>query len=98
MRDLSAFLITELDLEMAATPAHLERVSFHRFDFKPHDRSMILGWLATFNAILPSWGALALRGNSFDVQPPGGPTIERKNAGSIRELLETFDRNVAEVR
>ena len=95
---LNEFLMPELDLEMAATRAHLERVPVNRLDFKPHEKSMTLGWLATFNAMLPSWGAFALTGDSFDVKPVGGPTIERKTAGSIRELLDLFDKNVAEVR
>jgi uncharacterized damage-inducible protein DinB len=95
---LNEYLMAELDVEMPATRAHLERVPLDRFDFKPHDKSMTLGWLATFNAMLPSWGAFALTGTSFDVAPKDGPTIERKNAGSIRELLETFDKNVKEVR
>jgi DinB family protein len=95
---LHEFLMPELDLEMEATRKHLERVPIERFDFKPHEKSMTLGWLATFNAMLPSWGALALTGDSFDVKPAGGPTIERSNAGSIRELLDMFDKNVRDVR
>jgi hypothetical protein len=95
---LSEFLVPELDLEMKHTRLHLERVPIDRFDFKPHDKSMTLGWLATFNALLPWWGTVALTKDSFDVAPVGGPTIERKNAASIRELLETFDENVRGVR
>ena len=31
---------------------------------------MTLGWLATFTAILPSWGATTLGQDSFDVTAP----------------------------
>jgi hypothetical protein len=43
---LHEFLMPELDLEMEATRKHLERVPIERFDFKPHEKSMTLGWLA----------------------------------------------------
>ena len=49
-------LLTELDLEAHYTRKHLERVPMDQLDFEPHEKSMTLGWLATFTAILPSWG------------------------------------------
>jgi uncharacterized damage-inducible protein DinB len=95
---LNELLTVEFDLEMKYTRDHLERVPIDRFDFKPSERSMTLGWLATFTAVLPSWGAITLRQDSFDVAPAGGPPIQQKVAGSIDELLEMFDRNVREAR
>ena len=65
-------LMKELVLESLYTRRHLERVPMDRLDFKPHEKSMTLGWLATFTAILPSWGTLTLARNEFDVAPPGG--------------------------
>jgi len=65
-------LMKELELESLYARRHLERVPMDRLDFKPHDKSMTLGWLATFTAILPSWGTLTLARNEFDIAPPGG--------------------------
>ena len=53
VRDL---LTAELTLEAAFTRMHLERVPMDRLDYKAHDKSMTLGWLATFLAIMPTWG------------------------------------------
>jgi hypothetical protein len=59
----------ELELEAFYTRRHLERVPMDTLDFKPHEKSMTLGWLATFTAILPSWGSLTLSKNECS---PGG--------------------------
>src|SRR5215208_4778920 len=90
--------MTELDLEARYTRKHLERVPMDKLDFKPHAKSMTLGWLATFTAILPSWGSLTLSKNEFDVAPPGGAQQETKLASTTEELLALFDRNIANTR
>jgi len=91
-------LMKELELESLYTRRHLERVPMDRLDFKPHDKSMTLGWLATFTAILPSWGTLTLARNEFDVAPPGGSQEDYTIATSTEALLALFDRNIAGVR
>ena len=95
---LSEFLLPEFDLEMAATRRHLERVPMDRLDFKPHDKSMTLGWLSSFLAILPTWGLLTLTQDSFDAAPQNAPSPDRKIFTSSGELLKTFDKNIADVR
>jgi hypothetical protein len=91
-------LIKELDLEAHYTRVHLERVPMDQLKFKPHEKSMELGWLATFTAILPSWGTLTLAKDDFDVAPPGGSTEDYKIAESTDALLALFDSNVAAMR
>jgi uncharacterized damage-inducible protein DinB len=59
---------------------------------------MTLGWLATFTAILPSWGTLTLATDDFDVAPPGGSTEDYSIAETTDALLALFDRNIAGVR
>jgi hypothetical protein len=90
-------LLRELDLEAHFTRLHLERVPMERLDFKPHEKSMTLGWLATFIAILPSWGALTLGPPEFDVAGPMPPEHTRI-ATSMADLLALFDRNIAATR
>ena len=95
VRDL---LTAELTLEAAFTRMHLERVPMDRLDYKAHDRSMTLGWLATFLAIMPTWGGYTLMRDSFDVAPPGGQAPRPEIARSSADLLKMFDANVADVR
>jgi hypothetical protein len=95
---LSDVLLPELDLEAAYTRKHLERVPMDNLDFKPHEKSMPLGWLVTFIAVLPTWGTFALTTDSFDVAPNGVPIPQQPLVTSQRELLEMFDKNIADVR
>jgi len=91
-------LLRELDLEAFYTRRHLERVPMDKLDFKPHAKSMTLGWLANFTAILPSWGTLTLAKDELDVAPPGGSQEDYKLADSTDALLALFDKNIAGVR
>jgi uncharacterized damage-inducible protein DinB len=95
---LTDLLLSELGLEAEYTRKHLERVEMEHADFKPQDRSMTLGWLASFIAVMPTWGTSVLMGDSYDVAPDGKPVEDAKLATSRQELLETFDRNIADVR
>jgi hypothetical protein len=95
---LSDFLLPELDLEAAYTRKHLERVPMDKLEFKPHEKSMPLGWLVTFIAVLPTWGTFALTTDSFDVAPDGVPVPQQPVVTSQRELLQMFDKNIADVR
>jgi uncharacterized damage-inducible protein DinB len=95
---LSEWLLPELDEEARFTRAHLERVPMDRTDFQVHEKSMTLGWLATFVAIMPSWGSMTLTQDSIDVAPKDGPSFERKVAESREQLLALFDANIASTR
>src|SRR5690242_3911148 len=91
-------LLKELDLEAHFTRKHLERVPMHQLDFKPHEKSMTLGWLSTFTAILPTWGTVVLSKPEFDVAPPGGDTGDYGIRKTTESLLALFDKNVGDMR
>jgi uncharacterized damage-inducible protein DinB len=95
LRDL---LLEELNLEAAYTRKHLERVPMNTLGFKPHSKSMSLGELSTFLAVLPTWGMFALTTDSFDVAPEGLPLPQTEVVRTRQELLELFDRNVLGLR
>src|SRR5215207_9158072 len=59
---------------------------------------MTLGWLATFTAILPSWGTVALAKDEFDVAPPGGSQEDYSIRNSTEALLALFDKNIGDMR
>jgi len=90
-----AFL-PEFDHEMASTRRTLDRVPEDKFGWKPHEKSMTLGRLASHVAELPSFATTALAHESFDIAPPGGAPRKPLNASTRQELLEVFDKNVAE--
>lgn len=90
----SQMLLPEFDVEMANTRKLLERVPEGDNDFKPHEKSMALGRLATHVAELPSWTLMTLDREVLEIDPQWKPFI----AGSRAELLELFDKNVAAAR
>jgi uncharacterized damage-inducible protein DinB len=83
-------LLKQFDLEAALTRRTLERVPLNTPDWKPHDRSMTLGWLATFLALLWSWGNHIIERTEF---APGGTAAGPKPAipSTTGELLALFD-------
>jgi len=95
---IAATLLPEFDQEMANTRRMLERVPDGKNDWKPHEKSMPLGRLATHLGELPQWATNAVTLDELDIAPPDAgpfvPTILEQTS----EILELFDKNVAESR
>ena len=87
-------LLPEFDEEMKNTRKLLECVPDGKFDYQPHPKSMTLGRLASHVAELPSWTAFTVDLEVLDMTPDFKPTIATTRA----ELLEMFDKGVAEAR
>src|SRR5882672_6107360 len=91
---LSQALLKEYDLEMEFVRRHLEHVPDGKGAWKPAEKSMPLGWLATFLAILPTWSNDILDKDEFDVNPPKGTGMKPTVAETRADLLALFDKNV----
>jgi len=91
-------LLPELDQEMAGTRKVLERIPADKFDFRPHEKSFTMISLATHIANMVGWGHDTLKSDSFDVAPAGGEPYREDPAASVAELLEKFDKNLANFR
>ena len=63
-------LLSEMDREMTNTRHILERMPEERFGWKPHEKSMTLGRLATHVADLVGFGATVLERDGFS-RPAG---------------------------
>jgi uncharacterized damage-inducible protein DinB len=86
---LSETLLPEFDQEMSTTRRVLERCP---------SRSWTMAQLATHLANMPGWTVDTLRKESLDIAPVDGPAYRNDVVGSPDELLEVFDRKVAEAR
>jgi len=95
---ISASLIPEFDNEMASTRKHLERVPHDKPDWKPHEKSMAMGGLATHVSNIPTWVVYTIAQDTLDLAPGGKPMPSPEMAKTQEELLATFDRNVAKAR
>ena len=81
--------------EMANTRKLLERIPLddaHR-GYKPHEKSMPLDRLATHVAEMPGWIKMALESELLHMKPEEYKPVV---AGSTTELLDIFDKAVAE--
>ena len=91
-------LLPEYDQEMAGTRKTLERCPDDKWNWKPHEKSGTLGWLAAHVATLPEWTTMTLRTEQFDYAPVGGSTYQPPKISNRKELLAAFDKRCAEAR
>ena len=91
---LNQALLPEFDHEMQSTRRTLERVPEDKLGWKPHQKSMSLGGLATHLATINHWVDATIGMDSFDVAGVP-PTPELKSRG---EILAMFDQNAASAR
>jgi uncharacterized damage-inducible protein DinB len=92
---ISQMLLPEYDQEMANTRKMLEQFPEGKNDYAPHPKSMPLGRLAGHVADLPSWATMTMTTEVLNLEPDQYKPFLPK---SRQELLERFDKNVAEAR
>ncbi|HUK14533.1 MAG TPA: DinB family protein [Thermoanaerobaculaceae bacterium] len=88
---LADLFLSELEREAPATRRMLERVPEARFAWKPHEKSMPLGRLATHVAELPAMGVRICTAEEHVIAPGA---YRPRVAANLAEVLETFDANV----
>jgi len=95
---ITDLLLAELDRESAASRKTLERVPEGKNDWKPHEKSMPLGNLATIVATMPAWLDMVVNMDELDINPPGGPKFKPPDWKTRRELLEQFEASLKKGR
>ena len=96
---ISKMILPEFENEMANTRKTLERVPDDKLDWKPHEKSMTLGGLATHLSHIPSWTKNTFEADELDLAPPAGSGPPRmEQVKSAAAALEAFDENVASAR
>lgn len=95
---IARMILSEFEEEIAATRRVLERVPDDHLRFKPHERSMTLGELASHIAELPGWAHPALKESERDYPFEPGGEREPLVLESVGEILEVFDRESARGR
>jgi uncharacterized damage-inducible protein DinB len=91
-------ILSEFDHEMATTRKVLERIPEDKLDWRAHPKSNTIGWNANHLAELPGWSVSIVTQPEFDFAPVGGQRYQTPKLTSRREILELFDRNVADAR
>jgi uncharacterized damage-inducible protein DinB len=91
-------MLPEFDQEMQNTRKTLERVPDDKWNWKPHDKSGTLSWLAGHVGTVPEWITMTINTEELDYAPVGGPAFEPPKIGNRKEVLAAFDKGAAEAR
>lgn len=95
---LNEFLLAELNREVDRSRRALEQVPEGKYEWKPHEKSMIFGYLADMVATIPSWVALQVTKNDLDVAPADGSSMKQEPKKTSAALIQALDKSAADAR
>jgi uncharacterized damage-inducible protein DinB len=90
--------LPEFDQEMENTRKTLERVPEDKWNWKPHETSGTVGWLAGHIANMVGWLPITINTEELDYAPVDGPSFEPPKITNRKELLAVFDKECAAAR
>jgi uncharacterized damage-inducible protein DinB len=90
---LGSIYLAELDAEAKATRGCLAGVSEALFGWKPHERSMPMGYLAQIVAEIPLWLSVMCQEDSIDFV-----TFQHATIKTTEDLVRHFDENLVKAR
>ena len=96
--ELKSYLLAQLEREVAQTRKTMERVPEGQNDYKPHERSMPMGYLASLVATMPGWIALMIDRDELNLDDANSKGLRPQVAESKSELLARHDAAVADAR
>jgi uncharacterized damage-inducible protein DinB len=93
---VTALFTKLLEGEAAISRRVLEQVPEGKADWKPHEKSMPMGYLAQLVATMPAWIAMMIRQDSLDLRPVSGPGYKPPATDTKAKLLAAADDSVAQ--
>lgn len=95
---MTQLFLDELKREAAGTRKTIERVPEGHNGWKPHEKSMPLGYLASLVAEMPMWIDYMINRDELDFAPVGENKAKPKEWTTRPELLARFDECVAKAQ
>ena len=90
---LGKIFLHELNAEIASTRKCLERIPENLFSWKPHEKSMNMGYLALLVAEIPKWISETIEKSVIDFA-----NFKHFQPKNTSELVSHFDENIASAR
>ena len=88
-KSLGQVFLHELETETTSTRKCLERIPESLFDYKPHERSMNMGYLALIVAAIPDWITHTIKDSEIDFA-----TYKTFQPKTTAELVKYFEDNL----
>jgi uncharacterized damage-inducible protein DinB len=88
----------ELDREVERSRKAIEQVPSGKYDWKPHEKSMIFGYLADMVATIPTWITMEVERDELDVAPPKGQGTKAPQKETREDLIKALDDAAAGAR
>ena len=95
---LTDYLLAELERETRRSRAVLAEVPAGQYEWKPHEKSMKLGYLADMVATIPTWIVLQVEKDELDIAPVDGARAPREPYTSSAALVEALDKALEAAR
>ncbi len=96
--EIKDYLLAQLERETALTRKVIERVPEGRNDWKPHPKSMALGYLAALVATMPGWVAFMIEREELNFDDPSSAQFRTRTVEARAELLQMLDEGAARAR
>lgn len=81
----------ELEQEVKATRKVIERIPDDKLGWKPHEKSMTAGELASHLAQMYTWGDTTMKVDELDLAPVDGPKMEPFLGKTTAEIVAKLD-------
>ena len=94
---MTEFLLAEFDREVERSRHALEQVPEGKFDWKPHEKSMIFGYLVSMVATIPTWISMQINQAELDVAPAAS-NMKRERLETRAQLIAALDKSAADTR
>jgi uncharacterized damage-inducible protein DinB len=95
---LREFFLWQLEHEAATSRKVIERVPEGQNSWKPHERSMELGYLAALVASMPGWVEVMVNRREVDFSDPASDVMRTKAVKTRAELCHMLAEGLAKSR
>lgn len=96
--ELKQLFLGQLEREAAAARKTIERVPEGHNDWKPHEKSMTLGYLAALVATMPGWAEFMIDRDELDLGGTEGEKFRAHGFATKDEMLKAFEEGLKRSR